>query len=147
NGREQPSKLVKDRLKSGIRTKTPLAVGQRRNGGRLNPLHIQDLRIYGRALGADEAETIARSTRSAWLASRPHDKRTDAEKSELADGLLASSDDDYRALRTRLATSNQERAAIKTRGTIAYVMQEKSEPPMAFVLFRGDYDKRKDEVK
>ncbi len=26
-------------------------------------------------------------------------------------------------------------------------MQEKTEPPMAYVLFRGDYDKRRDPVK
>ncbi len=35
---------------------------------------------------------------------------------------------------------------IKARGTIAHVMQEKPQSPMAFLLFRGDYDKRRDQV-
>ena len=40
----------------------------------------------------------------------------------------------------------KEQADIKARGTIAYVMQEKTDPAMAFILQRGDYDKRKDQV-
>ena len=38
-------------------------------------------------------------------------------------------------------------AAIKTRATIAFVAQEKKDDAMAFVLFRGEYDKRRDQVK
>src|SRR5262249_29490036 len=34
-----------------------------------------------------------------------------------------------------------------SRGTIAHVMQEKSEEAMAYILFRGEYDKRRDPVK
>ena len=41
----------------------------------------------------------------------------------------------------------QEEAAIRSRGTVAHVMQEKPESPMAHVLFRGEYDKRRDAVK
>ena len=35
---------------------------------------------------------------------------------------------------------------MKARAAIAHVMQEKPEPAMAFILFRGDYDKRRDSV-
>jgi hypothetical protein len=35
---------------------------------------------------------------------------------------------------------------MKSRGTIAYVMAEKKEPAMAYILNRGEYDKRKDKV-
>ncbi len=38
-------------------------------------------------------------------------------------------------------------AAIKQRATIAHVSQEKTEPAMAYVLYRGEYDKRREEVK
>ncbi len=39
-------------------------------------------------------------------------------------------------------------AAIKSRATIAHVAQEKGDAsPTAFILYRGDYDKRRDEVK
>ena len=36
---------------------------------------------------------------------------------------------------------------MKARGTIAHVMQEKPSEPMAYVLYRGEYDKRRDPVK
>src|SRR5213079_2121455 len=35
---------------------------------------------------------------------------------------------------------------IRSRGTIAHVMSERAEPGMAYILNRGDYDKRKDKV-
>ena len=41
----------------------------------------------------------------------------------------------------------QEEAAIRSRGTVAHVMQERNEPAMAYVLYRGEYDKRRDRVK
>ena len=37
------------------------------------------------------------------------------------------------------------KAAIKSRGTIAHVMQEKADAAMAYILFRGEYDKRRDQ--
>src|SRR5262249_45015412 len=37
-------------------------------------------------------------------------------------------------------------AEIRSRATIAHVMNEKSEAAGAFVLFRGEYDKRRDPV-
>ena len=41
----------------------------------------------------------------------------------------------------------QEEAAIRSRGTVAHVMQERTEPAMAYVLYRGEYDKRRAQVK
>ena len=40
----------------------------------------------------------------------------------------------------------EERTIVAARGTIAHVMQERNEPAKAFILFRGEYDKRRDEV-
>ena len=41
----------------------------------------------------------------------------------------------------------QEEAAIQARGTVAHVMHERTEPAMAYILYRGEYDKRRDPVK
>ena len=55
---------------------------------------------------------------------------------------------DRRANSTREIVKLQaEEAAIRARGTIAHVMNEKTGEPMAFILFRGDYDKRRDQVE
>ena len=50
------------------------------------------------------------------------------------------------ALAARIAALEKEETALKTRGTAAHVMQERPQTPMAYVLFRGEYDKRRDPV-
>ena len=147
NGQKQETTVEASSLKGTIRTKVPLKVAQRNRGDRINDLVIQDLRIYGRALPAEEVERLARSTRAAWLANKPADQRTDADKNELFAWWLPANDPESRTLARELASLQAEETAIKARGTIAHVMQERNEMATAFILFRGDYDKRKDPVK
>jgi hypothetical protein len=40
----------------------------------------------------------------------------------------------------------EEKAEIRKRGTVAYVMQERTNAPEAYVLFRGAYDQRRERV-
>ena len=60
---------------------------------------------------------------------------------------LRTRDPSSKELQARLRGLEQEEAAIRSRGTVAHVMQEKTEKPMAYVLYRGEYDKRRDPVK
>jgi hypothetical protein len=53
----------------------------------------------------------------------------------------------YKELQSNVSKLQAEETAIKSRGTIAHVMQERPGEPGAFILFRGDYDKRRDPVK
>jgi hypothetical protein len=92
-------------------------------------------------------EQLAKTARAAWLVSRPADKRTAEEKNELFDWWLASFDQPYQQLAAKLHGLQQEETTIKSRGAITHVMQEKTEPAMAYILQRGDYDKRRDPVK
>src|SRR5207245_1197520 len=78
--------------------------------------------------------------------SKPKDKRTPAETSELFDYFLAGEDAVFRDLTRRQRGLEKDKADIKSRGTIAHVMNEKPAAPVAFTLFRGDYDKRRDQV-
>ena len=50
-------------------------------------------------------------------------------------------------LNQKLSQFQQEENGLKSRGTIAHVMQEQAKEPLAYVLFRGEYDKRRDPVK
>ncbi|MBY0397491.1 MAG: DUF1553 domain-containing protein, partial [Thermoleophilia bacterium] len=148
NGRPQPVDVVADNLKSTIRTSSPLTVAQRDgNGARLNNLIVQDLRLYNRALPADEVARLAEGTRAAWLASLPKAQRKEPETGELFDWYLASRDAEFVAIGKAVAALEAEQAALRAKGTIAHVMQEKPEEAMAFILFRGEYDKRRDPVK
>ena len=73
--------------------------------------------------------------------------RSDAEKNELFDWWLTALDPKHQELQAKANVLQAEEATIRGRGTIAHVMREKGEGAMAFVLYRGEYDKRRDQVK
>jgi hypothetical protein len=147
NGVAQPTDVEADRLKSTIRTKVPMKLAQRHSTSRMDGVLMQDLRLYGRLLSGMEVEKLARGTRAAWLIGKAAGKRTAAEKNELFDWWLPSLDPAFADLAKRLDGLRQEETAIRARGTVAHVMQERPQEAMAYVLFRGDYDKRRDPVK
>ena len=136
-----------DQLKSTTLTKVPLKIAQRNKMSRLDGALIQDVRIYGRALSSPEALQLAKATRAAWLATKSADKRTKKETDELFAWWLTAEDKPTQELVGRLSGLEQEENSLKSRGTVAQVMQEKNDSPMAYVLFRGEYDKQRDPVK
>jgi len=146
NGAPQPTGVQANALKNSIRTSVPLKIAQRHTGSRINDLAIQDVRIYGRALSAQEVQKLARSTRALWLLAKPAAERSEAEQNELFAWWLAELDKPTQEFSSKIASLELEQAGIKARGTIAHVMQERGEAAMAHVLFRGEYDKRRDEV-
>jgi hypothetical protein len=113
----------------------------------LNDLALQDLRIYGRTLTEQEVGQIATGTRVAYLATKPADQRSNAEKDELFAWWLNAKDPLSRDAAARLAALQQEQTAIQGRSTVAHVQHERNEPATAYVLFRGEYDKRRDQVQ
>ncbi len=147
NGVRQETNVEADQLKNTIRTTVPLTLAQRHTTSRLDDLSLQDVRVYGRTLRPDEVERISRGTVAAWVASKPAAQRSEVEKNELFDWWLPTMDAAYQALSKKRNELEQEEAAIKARGSIAYVMKERPEAPVAYVLNRGEYDKRKEQVK
>jgi cytochrome c553 len=145
-GEAQAKDVTADSLKNTTRTEVPLKVGQRSKGQALSGLAIADVRLYERTLEAVEIRHLALATRAAYLAGKPEAERSDAERTELFTWYLDSMDQPYQDLRRKSADLEAEKSAIQGRGTIAHVMQEKPEVPSAFILFRGDYDKRRDAV-
>jgi mono/diheme cytochrome c family protein len=147
DGKAQPVDVPQNTLKNTIRTSVPFRLAQRNTGSRLNGLGVQDVRLYDRALPPADVAALASSTRSAWLASKAADKRTEAETNELFDAWLTIHDAEFPKLAERLVALERDQAGMKSRGTIAHVMQERGESASAFILFRGEYDKRRDPVK
>ena len=147
NGQPQGVSVFIDKLTGSIKTTVPLTLAQRTPGSRLDNAVIQDLRIYAGALPPEQVASLATSTRAAYLASKPADKRTDPDKSELTDWLLVNTDDAYKAIASRLVSLEADKSSLQARGTTTPVSQEKDGMAMAYVLNRGDYDKRKDPVK
>jgi hypothetical protein len=146
NGVAQPTEVQADNLHGTIRTTVPFKVGQRHTSERIDGVLVQDVRLYGRALSGDEVRRLAGTTRVAGLLARPADKRTTAEDRELLDWYLSASDRVFTELSAKLDALRKEEAQLRGRGTEACVMHERSARPTAYVLFRGEYDKRRDRV-
>jgi hypothetical protein len=146
NGVPQEVDRPVDQLKDTIRTTVPFKVGQRDSSQRLTGLLLENLRIYTRPLAAAEAGSLARADRIQEIAGKPAEQRTAAESDEVFDFWVANVDPVSRELRNSLNLVEQAIAALKSGGSIAHVMQERMDPPQAFILFRGEYDKRRDLV-
>ncbi|HLU50237.1 MAG TPA: DUF1553 domain-containing protein, partial [Planctomycetota bacterium] len=146
DGVAQETQVLADRLQGSIRTAVPLKVGQRHTSEGLRAT-IQDFRIYTRALAAVEVASLAGTSRANAILAKPVEERTEAEKDSLYTWWLEMVDETHRALRGDLRELEAEEARIRTRGTVAHVMQERSEPAHAYILFRGEYDKRRDRVE
>ncbi len=146
DGAAQDVNVAADTLKNSIRTEVPFKLAQRNTGARLDNLALQDLRIYGRVLSPEEVAALASVTRAAYLVALPAEGRTSAETEELYGWWLGKVDTVSAELAAHKRTLEETEAAIKSRATVAHVMQEKQDPAMAFVLYRGEYDKRRDEV-
>ena len=146
DGKLQESTVSHDSLSGSIKTDAPLKLGQRNHSAFINNAQFHDLRLYNRALSAAEVASLATTSRTVELLAKATEDRTKEEAEEIFDWYLSARDEPTQALRQTLDGLEAETRAIKDRGTIAYVMNEKSEPAAAFVLNRGDYDKRRDPV-
>lgn len=146
DGRPRPVSVQADRLSETIRTTVPFKIGQRHASARLDGLGLQDVRIYARALAAEDVAQVTRGSRLAYLLNQPAPQRTDQDVAALRTHWLETEDREYRDARAALTGLREEETAIKSRGTIAHVMQERAESPVAYVLHRGEYDQRRDQV-
>jgi mono/diheme cytochrome c family protein len=147
NGEPQETTTAADSLKNSIRTAVPFKIGQRHSSDRVDQVGISDVRIHRQSLSPVEVADLAGVGRFAPLIAIPADKRPPAEVDALYAWWLKSRDPASRDLRAKLAGLEQEKAALQARGTIAHVMQEKPATAMAYVLNRGEYDKRREQVK
>jgi hypothetical protein len=147
DGARQEVEVAANSLKNSIRTEVPLKLAQRNTGARLDDIVLQDLRIYDRALPPAEVADLHGATRAAFLVAKPPEGRTPSELDELYHWWIRTIDDTFRQLSERKRQLEAREAEIKAQSTVAHVMQEKADDAMAFVLYRGDYDKRRDEVK
>jgi hypothetical protein len=146
DGKQQLVDVESDSLRDTMRTRVPLKIAQRHKSSHINGVALQDVRIYGRKLSDGEIEQLGSAARWAAIMAKPADKRSKSDVDDLFDFWLRREDKSFVELSARMITDEQEQSAIRLRGTVAHVMSEKAGPAKAFVLFRGDYDKRREEV-
>ena len=146
NGAVQEKNVENDKLDtSTIRTQTPWRIGQRANSEQFTGA-MQDLRIQKRILSAAEMDALAKLSRYQTILANAPDQRSEQEVTDLYNFWLKKFDTTFNERTAELAALEKEQSDIQARGTIAHVMNERSEAATAFVLYRGEYDQRRDQV-
>ena len=109
---------------------------------------LSDIRIFRRWLGGPEVRLLAAEfqlkqlidTDAAWENLEARDQRL------LTEFYNEALDEDYRGLSRAYDASERRHDFIYARSTTTLVSQERSTPPRAWVLERGEYDQRREQV-
>jgi hypothetical protein len=129
-----------------IVARVPLVLGARAGGE--NPLEggkvaLHDFRFYRRALPAEEIRDLAENSALRTILDTPADQRSEPQAKRLYEHFLKAVDEPTRELTRRLDKLQSELAAIRERGSVSLVMEEKPDSePTAHVLERGDYSNK-----
>jgi hypothetical protein len=138
-------KLEIDKLTTASQASTPTRIGQRSHSEFLLNAAVQDVRLYERQLGAEEANAIVKvPPLQQMFAANPAGQK---EKNALFEHYLAHRHDGFKTTNARLASLTAEQSAIKARSPITHIQEERPNmQPMANILMRGAYDKPGEEV-
>lgn len=151
NGSVVPASVAtpKKVVQGEIRTPVPLTLNGRHGGqARLENVSVEDVRLYARQLHPSEVMQLSQAGLIANILSKPLAQRSAQQMQEAFTWWLQAFDTPSQKWQEQLARLQQEEAAIRARGTVAHIMQERpNSEPMAYILFRGEYDKRRDPVK
>ncbi|MEO5802849.1 MAG: DUF1553 domain-containing protein [Verrucomicrobiota bacterium] len=147
NGEEQPVGVQADKLQNTIRTGVPFRIGQRNTTSPVEMAGLQDVRIYERALQPAEIKSLSHDARMAYLLKNPKVREDEKSRAELFESWLKTIDSQFAEMQTEKASVEKSSAEIKSRATVAHVMHERDEAAAAYILARGEYDKRKDKVE
>lgn len=146
NGVSQPLQIDSDGLRGSIEGTTPFKLGQRRDVSRVDGIGLQDVRLYNRQLNAAEVMSLSQSDKLAAILAKTEKERSPDETETLYNWYLVAMDGPFAALTKQLADLRQEKESISQRGSVSLVMQEKDSEAEAFILARGEYDKRGDRL-
>jgi len=151
DGKPVPLKTTHDSLQPGqtIRTDARMHVGRREDEQPLRETRFQDLRLYARALSAEEFARLPFEDVAAEIIAREPDpaRWTPDERFVVLDRwFLGSKSDEAQRLREDLARMDAEIAKIGEGGTPTLITSEKPTPATASVLDRGVYSARKERV-
>ncbi|MGQ0635686.1 MAG: DUF1553 domain-containing protein [Planctomycetaceae bacterium] len=109
---------------------------------------IDDVRIYDRALDADEAAMIAVPEAIGQLAAVAPDRRTPPQANRLRQCFLEQgAPGDIREAYEQIESLRRERERLVDGFSTTMVMEELSPPREAYLLVRGEYDKQGERVK
>lgn len=151
DGKPVPLKITNDTLQPGqtIRTDARMHIGRREDEQPLRETRFQDLRLYARALSAEEFTRLPFEDVASQIIAREPDpaKWSEDEKFVVLDRwYLGSKNEEGQRLRGELERIDGEIAKNGEGGTPTLIAREKPTPASAAVLDRGVYSSRKERV-
>jgi len=131
-----------------IQTAVPFTIGARTGGSNLSgTTALQDLRIYQRALSAQDVANLANRAPMQNILAIAADRRTPEQQKALFQYYLDQHDPKTKQLRESMVKLRQEFESLKARGAMTLIMQEKpKQEPFAHVLNRGSYSDKGEKV-
>jgi len=148
NGTQEATETVKDSLTRDITGGggDSITLGERFRDRGFKGGVMDDFRVFTRTLTPLEAlATFKPESAKAVLAKQP-DTLGENERSALFDYFLATADADWAKQLKSLETARGETVQFSTSQREIMVMRELPQPKKAYVLFRGQYDQRRDEA-
>jgi hypothetical protein len=134
-------------LKGSTRTTAPFKLGQRKTDANIKSALLQDVRLYNRQLPASEIARQAATPKVRELLAKEAKDRDAKAKDQLFD-MWDDTDAKLKEANDKVAALENEKKTIKERGTVTHIQEEKKDSKaMARILFRGEYDKPKDQVE
>jgi hypothetical protein len=148
NGTAAALEVANDNLGNSIRNNVPLRVGRRNVRAALRGGAVDDVRIYQRALKPEEVAALVENDAVGNILAVAAAQRTPEQNSTLLVYYLKSHDERYRELSEAISQLEEEQQVIESiPAPRSLVMEEMAKPREAFVLERGDYDKRGEKVQ
>ncbi len=140
NGEEWAKDVLFDELTYPFSTKEPFRIGAGGGEPGFEGL-IDDVRVYDRALSADEASALPLLKTVAEIAAIAPKKRTPAQRLKIRFAFLdLAAPDKAQLARQRCGDARRERDLFYESIPTVMVMKERAPPRDAFVLRRGAYD-------
>ena len=136
-----------DLLEQSVRTPAPLRLGRRSSGDVADGFALQDMRIFGRVLHSEEARALAATPYIGRLLARKESDRTPRETDLIRGYYLVTQSPEWRNTADTLGSLEAESMRVRNRSPYTHVQAEKTNSiPTAHVLYRGQYDQRRDAV-
>jgi len=130
-----------------IRTAVPFTLARRSGSDFFKGGSLQDVRLYGRLLTPPEVRALASMDSLRTLLATPVAGWKAEDKADVFNFFLASHAP-FQDSRAALDTLEREREAIRLRNPVTHVQLERTNTmPTAHVLFRGQYDQKREAVK
>jgi hypothetical protein len=149
NGVPMAMKVVSDSLDGQtIRTQAPMQLGWR--SAEANPAketRYQDIRLYARALSADEVKRLPFEDYAAEIAAQPAAQWNADEWHAMGQFYLNSVDKEYGADQARMRELDAQLEKLSEGGVLTLVAWEKPGIPYAHILTRGIYSARGERVE